>query len=125
MTSSPSRGSGEPGVDGADGADPAIGAVPITCDLDAESLATRVEEWRALVTSDVASVEATSTSVRLTLHDTERALVAAASLGQREKRCCAFFEVSIRIGPDRRVLVLSVPDGAEGALASFVTLLTS
>ncbi len=45
----------------------------------------------------------------------------AASLGRREKQCCAFFEVSIDIGPEQRALVLSVPKGAEEVLASFVS----
>jgi hypothetical protein len=55
--------------------------------------------------------------------DTERALVAAASLAQREKQCCPFFDVHIDIEADGRTLVLSVPDGAEEALASFVAVL--
>jgi hypothetical protein len=103
---------------------PGGAVVPIACDLDAESLSARVGEWRALVASEVDSVEASTTSVRLGLHDTEGALVAAASLGQREKRCCAFFDVSIQIDSGQRALVLSVPAGAEGALAAFVAMLT-
>lgn len=73
--------------------------IPIACSLDAGSLAERIDEWRALV--------------------------AAASLGQREKRCCAFFDVAIGLGADSRTLSLTVPDGAEGALGAFVVLLTS
>jgi hypothetical protein len=59
------------------------------------------------------------------LRDSDAALVAAASLGAREKRCCAFFDVAIEIGPEERALRLSVPPGAEDALAVFVALLRS
>jgi hypothetical protein len=103
---------------------PDAGAVPIACTLDAASLAERAGEWRALVASSVASVEAGATSVRLVLHESEAALAAAASIGQREKRCCTFFAVSIDIEVDRRALVLTVPAGAEEAMATFVALLT-
>jgi hypothetical protein len=95
-------------------------ALPISCSLDAGSLAQRVGEWRDLVTSAVDSVETSSTSLRLTLRDSDEALVVAASLGQREKRCCGFFDLSIELGPDRRVLVLRVPVGAEEVLVEFV-----
>ena len=97
---------------------------PIACSLDVGSLAERVDEWRQLVASSVVDLEADATSVRLVLRDTEAALVAAASLGQREKRCCGFFTVAIELGPDRRTLTLRVPDGAEEAMATFVALLT-
>ncbi len=69
------------------------------------------------------SVATGPTAVRLVLVDTEPALVSAASLAQREKRCCPFFDVHIDIETDRRTLVLSVPEGAEEALASFVAVL--
>jgi hypothetical protein len=97
--------------------------VPIACDLDAGSFSERVAEWRAFVASDVTSVQAGRRSVRLTLRPTEHALVAAGGLGQREKQCCAFFDVSIELGPSERTLVLSVPAGAEDALSEFVSLL--
>jgi hypothetical protein len=129
-------GAGAPAGAGADAAD----AIPaIACSLDTRSLADRVDEWHALLATAVASVEVRSSalganapggdgrsrSVRLVLHPSEQALVSAASLGQREKQCCAFFDVAIEIEADRRSLVLSVPPGAEEALASFVALLTS
>ncbi len=97
--------------------------VPLACGLDATGLADRVEEWRALVEASVVSVATGPTAVRLVLVDTEPALVSAASLAQREKRCCPFFDVHIDIETDRRTLVLSVPEGAEEALASFVAVL--
>jgi hypothetical protein len=103
---------------------PAGDPIPIACSLDMGSLADRIDEWRGLVASWVVEVAADATSVRLVLGDSDAALVAAASLGQREKQCCGFFEVAVEIGPVRRTLTLHVPDGAEEAMATFVALLT-
>ena len=100
-------------------------AVPVACSLDATSLAGRLEEWRALVASSVLSLEADATSVRLVLEGSDAALAAAASLGQREKQCCPFFDVGIELGPDARTLHLRVPPEAVGAMAHFVEMLRS
>ena len=97
---------------------------PIACSLDSGSLAERIDEWRALVASSVVGVESDATSLRLVLRDSDAALVAAASLGQRETQCCGFFAVGIELGPDTRTLTLRVPDGAEEAMTAFVALLT-
>ena len=97
---------------------------PTACSLDAGSLAERIDEWRALVETSVVAVVADATSVHLELRDSDSALVAAASLGQREKQCCGFFEVAVDIGADCRALTLRVPEGAEEAMATFVALLT-
>ena len=99
--------------------------VPLACTLDPGARGARVDEWRALVASSVVRVESDPTSVRLVLRDSDAALVAAASLGAREKACCAFFDVAIEIEPAMRSLRLSVPDGAEEALATFAALLRS
>jgi hypothetical protein len=104
---------------------PAGEPAPIACSLDAGSLAERMEEWRALVSSSVVAIDADATSVRLVLDGSPGALEAAASLGQSETRCCAFFDVAIDLGPDSRTLSLRVPQGAEESLAAFVALLTS
>ena len=96
---------------------------PIACTLDAGSLTERIGEWRDLVASSVASLEPSPRSLRLVLLPSDEALVSAASLGQREKQCCAFFDVAIEVEADRRSLVLAVPPGAEEALATFVTAL--
>ncbi len=104
---------------------PGRDAVPIACSLDGAALGERAEEWRALVAASVAAVEAGATTVRLVLDDSDGALAAAVALAQREKRCCAFFDVSIALEADRRTLVLAVPDGAEEALAAFVALLSA
>jgi len=101
------------------------GDIPVACALDADGLTTRVDEWRALMASSVTALDVAPASVRLTLADDEAALVAAASLGQREKQCCPFFDVSVELGPRQRALVLSVPAGAEEALAGFAEMLRS
>lgn len=105
---------------GETGADPP----PIACSLDAGALVERVGEWRDLVASSVVTLRAEATAVHMVLDDSESALLAAASLGQREKQCCAFFDVAIDIGTEHRTLSLSVPAGAEEAMATFVALLT-
>jgi cell division protein ZapA (FtsZ GTPase activity inhibitor) len=95
---------------------------PIACTLDAESLESRTDEWREFVSSSVTAVETDDKTLRLVLRDSEAALLSAASLGAREKACCAFFDVDIEITADGRALRFSVPAGAEEALASFVAL---
>jgi hypothetical protein len=106
-----------------DGPDPVSAPAPVGCSLDATSLAGRIDEWRALVASSVVSLESDATSVRLVLDGSDATLVAATSLGQREKQCCAFFDVGIELGPDARTLYLRVPPGAEEAMTRFVELL--
>jgi anti-sigma-K factor RskA len=98
--------------------------VPIACSLDAGALTERLEEWRSLVARSVVSVRTEPTAVHLELEQSDEALVAAAAVAQREKQCCPFFGVSIDIGADLRTLSLSVPVGAEAAMATFVALLT-
>jgi hypothetical protein len=100
------------------------GDTPIACNLDAGSWADRIEEWRALVATSVARVETEPRAVHLVLEPSEDALVAAASLAQREKQCCPFFDVAIDIEAQQRTLSFSVPEGAEEAMATFVAMLT-
>jgi hypothetical protein len=76
------------------------------------------------VASSVISVEAGDTAVRLVLRPSDEALTSAVALAQREKECCPFFDVTIALEPDRRTLVLAVPEGADDALATFVAMLT-
>ena len=99
-------------------------STPIACNLDAGSLADRVEEWRAMVATSVVRVEAEPAAVHLVLEPSDDALVAAAALAQREKQCWPFFDVAIDIGAQERTLSLRVPEGAEEAMATFVAMLT-
>ena len=55
----------------------------------------------------------------------DEVLLAAASLGQREKECCAFFDFTIALEADARWLCVAVPEGAEATLASFVDALAA
>ena len=50
-----------------------------------------------LVAMSVTAVDAGATTVRLVLRDSDDALTAAVALAQREKECCAFFDVSIAL----------------------------
>jgi hypothetical protein len=99
--------------------------VPIVCSLDVEGLAARQTEWRSFVASSaVTGIESRPTEVRMVLDGTENALQAAVSLGQREKQCCAFFDVAVELDGRRPVLRLAVPEGAEEVLATFVATIT-
>jgi hypothetical protein len=98
---------------------------PIVCTLDVEGLAERKAEWRAFVASpSVIAIESRPGDVRLVLDDSEATLVAAVSLGQREKQCCAFFDVAVELDGTRSALRLAVPEGAEEVLATFVAAIT-
>lgn len=98
---------------------------PIACGLDAGDLAARVDEWRSLVATAVARVDAEPTAVHLALEPSDAALVRAVGLAQREKQCCPFFAVAVDVGPQERTLTLRVPEGAEDAMATFVAMLTA
>jgi hypothetical protein len=98
---------------------------PIACSLDAGVRSERVEEWRAMVASSVSTMSSDATTVRLVLDESDAALLEAASLGQREKACCPFFEVSLELTAETRTLSLRVPEGAEEVLAAFVAMLRS
>jgi hypothetical protein len=78
-----------------------------------------------LVASSVSTMSSDATRVRLVLDDSDAALLEAASLGQREKACCPFFEVSLELTAETRTLSLRVPEGAEEVLAAFVAMLRS
>jgi hypothetical protein len=98
---------------------------PIACSLDAGARTERMEEWRALVTSSVRALTSDATTVRLVLDGSDAALLRATSLGQREKACCPFFDVSVDLAADTRTLSLRVPEGVEEVLATFVAGLRS
>ena len=103
-------------------ADP-CGDTPIACSLDAGSMAERIGEWQALVATSVDAVVSEPTAVHLALEPSDRALLAAVNLAQREKQCCPFFDVTVDIGAEQRTLSLRVPEGAEEALAAFAAML--
>jgi hypothetical protein len=99
--------------------------VPIACTLNADDLPVRLDEWKTFAHDWVVRSECGSTSFRLLLAADDRALVAAASLAQREKECCAFFEFTIALHADERWLNITVPDGAEEVLSAFAATLTA
>ena len=99
--------------------------VPIACTLNASDLPARIDEWRSFVRRWVVESETDPTSVRFRLAPDDEALVAAASLAQREKECCAFFEFAISIQAHDRWLNVTVPSGAEATLSAFADLLVA
>ena len=99
--------------------------VPIACSLDVDGLAERQAEWQGLVASPaVVGMESGRTEVRLLLDGTDAALAAAASLGQREKQCCPFFDVAVELDGQHHALRVAVPDVAADVLAAFVAAIT-
>ena len=99
--------------------------VPIACTLQAGDLPDRLTEWQAFFASSVISSEAAATSVRLLLDPSDATLLIAASLAQREKRCCAFFDFALLLEAEERWLSVAVPTGAEETLATFLEMLRS
>jgi hypothetical protein len=100
----------------------------IACTLTGADLPARVAEWQEFYRTSVSEMEHVSPSVvRLKLHATDAGLLSAASLAQREKECCAFFEFAIVLDPDERWLTVTVPASAEAAavLDAFTAMLSS
>jgi hypothetical protein len=97
--------------------------VPIVCTLNASDVPARIDEWRSFVSQWVLESEKGQTSARFRLAPGDEALTIAASLAQREKECCAFFEFAISIGAQDRWLSVSVPSGAEATLSGFADML--
>jgi hypothetical protein len=100
--------------------------VPIACTLTAEELPDRIDEWRTFMASSVVDTERPAgTRLRLRLEPSERTLVRAADLAQRERACCGFFDFSIDVQTDALWLVVRVPDEAAGILDDFAGLAPS
>ena len=96
---------------------------PIACSLEAGALTERIGQWQALVAGSVSTLEVQATTVRMVLDGSDGALLRAAALGQLEKACCPFFDISIDLAADACTLRLGVPEGAEEVLAAFVAML--
>lgn len=96
---------------------------PIACTLTEGELGDRVAEWQQFFVSSVVAWETEPTTARLQLADDDGALLSAASLGQREKECCRFFDFAVEIGVDHRWLVVSVPADAAEALSGFMAMM--
>lgn len=102
---------------------PARRVVPIACTLTANDVPARLAEWKAFARESILSCDIEPLSARLRLTPGDGALLAAVSLAQREKACCAFFEFSIALDDGDRWLCVSVPEGAGETLAGFAELL--
>ena len=99
--------------------------VPIACTLEVGDLPARMSEWQAFYRSSVTATEAGPGSLRLRLEPSDATLVAAASLSQLEKQCCAFFDFAISLEAEQRWLAVTVPEGAEVTLTTFGEMLRS
>jgi hypothetical protein len=97
--------------------------VPIACTLEAGDLPARVAAWKAFARDWVLETERGPALARFLLAPSDQALVAAASLAQREKACCAFFDFAIALDSDASWLCVTAPDHAEEALAVFAEML--
>jgi hypothetical protein len=100
-------------------------SVPIACTLEIGDIPERFAEWQAFYRSSVTDTEVSPVSVRLRLDPSDATLAAAASLSQREKQCCAFFDFAISLEVEQRWLTVTVPPGAEETLTTFTAMLRS
>jgi len=97
--------------------------VPVACTLGAGDIPGRVAEWQAFYRERVRTTERSATSARLLLDPSDGAVVVAASLGQRETECCAFFTFTIALEAEARWLTLTVPPEAGATLTGFLDML--
>ena len=97
--------------------------VPIACTLTADEQPDRIEEWRQFLATEVTAVDRARGRARLRLAEDDDAVLAAADLAQREKRCCAFFDFAIELDGAHRWLAVTVPDDADPVLTELLTLL--
>jgi len=96
----------------------------IACTLSAADMPDRFGEWQTFYRTSVSGFESGQGYVRLRLDATDSTLGTAASLGQREKQCCAFFSFALELEADQRWLTVRVPSGSEELLESFMGMLT-
>ena len=96
--------------------------VPIACTLSADGVVERVGEWRDFLASMVQTIEATPNRAVVHLINDDQAVLMAASLAEREKACCAFFEFSLDVAASGTDLHIAVPAEAEPILAGLLAL---
>jgi hypothetical protein len=98
--------------------------IPIACTLTVDDAATRLDEWRSMVTRLVATIERPApTELVLLLRDDARSeLSMLVDLVQREATCCAFFQFALHIGSDAVSLRMTVPPDAIVVLDNFAQL---
>jgi hypothetical protein len=97
--------------------------IPVACTLSAGEAQDRSTEWRHFFETSVETAEMVPGGhLRLQLKSSE-VLPAAVDLAQREILCCAFFDFSILIEPERCWLVMGVPPDATSILRDFAGLL--
>ncbi|HWE56279.1 MAG TPA: hypothetical protein VG435_12250 [Acidimicrobiales bacterium] len=94
--------------------------VPIACSLDAEIAHLQLNEWHILVRRTSATVSRVSArELTMTLPDDPEMVSGVLALAQREKRCCPFFDLTVRIDADALTLHVVVPEDA-GSLLDYL-----
>ena len=98
--------------------------IPVACTLSAGEAQDRSTEWRHFFETSVETAEMVPGGrLRLQLKESSEVLSAAVDLARREIICCAFFDFSILIEPERWWLVMGVPPDATDILRDFAGLL--
>jgi hypothetical protein len=98
--------------------------VPIACTLTPDDASDRIEEWRQFLSASVGTAIRTSREqLQIRLNPSTKDLIIAVDLAQRERACCEFLQVSIKLGADARWLVIGVPPDAIALLDDFEALL--
>lgn len=99
---------------------------PIACNLDADRMATRVADWRDLVsqrldeTIDVRRGNGGRASVTLRFPLDPVLAGRIAALAAAEQQCCAFFAFAITIGADGTELAVTAPAEAADMLGALL-----
>lgn len=89
---------------------------PVACTLDGAELGERTEQWRALV-ARASGREETGDGLRLIFPGTPELAGELASLAAAEQGCCAFFDFTLDLAPDRLTLTVRAPEAAGTLLA--------
>lgn len=85
-----------------------VDAPAIACTLSSEHMATRLEDWQALVARSVGR-EPVDGGVRLHFEPGAELAVDVARLAVAEQACCSFFEFTVRIGSGGTDLAVRAP----------------
>ncbi|MFE6836696.1 MerR family transcriptional regulator [Streptomyces sp. NPDC057705] len=89
---------------------------PVGCTLDGAELAERTGQWRALV-AQAGGREVIDGGPRLHFPGTPQLAGELASPAAAEQGCCAFFDFTLDLAPDRLTLTVRAPEAAGALMA--------